>query len=271
MKQTDKEIINGLIKRFSEATKESRKYTYPRSINISGIDTVIVDPHNEVLPFWYLKDKPPATLIHIDRHADTLDCAESLESISDRLGKTNVDSVGYAKYYHNVASFISAAIFYQLVSSVYWINPIKYQILEFGRKRKEDDLKSLVTMADGKIVWDVDCYPRVPHVTTVSFDEMKEDINGKSPIILDIDLDAFECVDDKDYKIKNYKSLGLYSLLRRSIGVSKRFEILAKLSNLPKPERITIARSQTPQTYVPSSKVNYLEQKVIEELNKVYT
>ena len=218
MKQSDEEIVGGLIKRFAEATCESKRYSYPRLINLGGIKTIIVDPHNEVLPFWYLNGRPPATLVHIDKHSDTTDFSESLESLlknEEELGR--VCNVAYSKYYQTPGSFISAAIFYELISDFYWINLREDSVLRIGR-RYDRDLKKLVTEADGKIVWDVNYHPRLPPAVELSENEMISEIDPTKPLILDIDLDAFECVEDKDYMLRKYLSLGLYTLLNKPLG-----------------------------------------------------
>lgn len=263
---TDEKTIEGLIKRFGLEPPESRNYAYPRMEKIAGIPTVIVDPHNEVLPFWYMKGKAPGTLIHIDNHPDTTDFTMSLEYLEE---KGIVDMVVYSKYFQTVGSFISAAVFYGLVESVYWINPREDLIVKLGR-RHNPDITKLVTQADGRLVWDVNYHPRLPPGLEITFEKMAEEIPNNKPIILDIDLDAFECVEDKDYKLRKCLSLGTYNLLRKSKGVSKRFKVFNRLERLPKPSRITVARSQTPIRYTPKSKVNYLEKRVLSELKRIY-
>ncbi|MFA5258793.1 MAG: UPF0489 family protein [Candidatus Pacearchaeota archaeon] len=267
MQQTNSEIIEKLVKRFSYEPRESKRYSYPRQESISEIPTIIVDPHNEVLPFWYLKKSPPATLVHIDKHADTIDGALSLEYLEK---KGIVDIVTYAKHFQNPGAFISAAIFYKLIDSVYWINLREDKVIKLGRWHNPD-ITELVTEINGKLFWDLNYLPRDPPAIEITLEEMVRTISKDKPLILDIDLDAFECIEDKDYKLRKYKSLGLYTLLRKSRGISKRFEVFDKIKQLPKPSRITIARSETPLAYTPKSKVDYLETKVLEELKRIYS
>jgi len=266
MKHTDLEIIERLVKRFSCEPNEFKNYSYPRNETISEIPTIIVDPHNEVLPFWYLKESPPATLVHIDKHADTIDETLSLEYLEK---KGIVDIVTYSKHFQNPGAFISAAIFYKLIDSAYWINLREDKVVKLGRWHNPD-ITQLVTEVNGKLVWDVNYLPREPPGIEITFEEMIRNFPKDKPLILDIDLDAFECIEDKDYKLRKYKSRGLYTLLKKSRGISKRFEIFESLIQLPRPERITIARSQTPVTYTPKSKVDYLESRVLQELKRIY-
>jgi hypothetical protein len=266
--KTTKETIEALIKRFSLEPERYKRYSYPRLTHIAEIPTIIVDPHNEVLPFWYSKGSPPATVIHIDRHPDTRDKPASLESLQEQ---PYMDAVLYAKYFQSEGTFMLPAIFYDLVSHVYWINPKENDVVQFGKgRRQNNNLKSLVEEADGKLFWDVHYYPRHPPAETLSFEQMASDIDPDKPLILDIDLDAFECIEDSDFHLKYLLSLGTYSFLRKSFGISKRFEVLSQLKQLPRPERITIARSQTPIRYTPKSKVEYIEARVLDELRKLY-
>jgi len=270
MRETDQEIVEWFIKRFGEASHEPKEYTYPRHLTIGGIDTIIVDPHNEAFPFWYLKNKPSATLIHIDKHSDTLDGSRSLEYLEkqkETFGK--VCPVAYSKYYNTHGSFISTAIFYELISDVFWICPQKNKILRLGDPG-DSTLKKWVTESDGRIIWNVDYKPRQPPGYTVSENQMILEMDPTLPLILDIDLDAFESRGDTNHLLKTVFSFGTYSLLSKPLGVSKRFKVFDTLTKMPRPQRITIARSQTPICYAPRSKVDYLESRVLEELEKLY-
>ena len=81
-------------------------------------------------------------------------------------------------------------------------------------------------------------------------------------MILDIDLDAFCCERELVEVNKGYNGI---------TGYSRRIDFtLDKLSKLPRPEIITISRSQGAQVYCPSEFVDDVQDKVLMRLRELY-
>jgi len=235
-------------------------YTPPRSFKIAGIDSLVVDPHNEVLPHWYKTPNPPAVLVHIDKHPDmdTINTT-TFETVKKEWSWESIDSISkYAKHCISVSDFISVAIHYGLVGVVYYFDPREDNIKAYGRvmngelvnrpKTKEND--------SGMIKWNPETTSPIPQ--SISIIQSIEDLSKcKYPIILDIDLDAYLCTKD---------------LNGQDPSVAKiRFQNVEDvISKLPKPTIITLARSQSPTLWCPMDKVDHFERKTIDYLESLY-
>jgi len=222
-------------------------YSLPRDIKIGGIEASVVDPHNEALFAWFRLETLPAVLVHIDKHSDMGDEAKSWNPSSSWTH--------YVFNSTNIANFISPAILYMLVGAVYHFDPRKEFVRSFGRVDNRDLIKTpQVKEEDGKIFW---AKPYMADSERLSFTDFCCDLgNSKYPMILDIDLDAFSCTDDRS---------------ENDSGIQERICLsLELITNIPKPSLITIARSQTPQAYCPPERVDLLEGIVINNLNAYY-
>jgi hypothetical protein len=90
------------------------------------------------------------------------------------------------------------------------------------------------------------------------------------PTILDIDLDAFFCASDYDtYEYSNKGSKNYFENARRAYRKVMQ-NTLDFIDELPKPYVITIARSQTPNQFVPSNLVNEIEKQLLLQLKDLY-
>lgn len=231
-------------------------YTPPRKIEIAGIDALVVDPHNEVLPFWYSLNKTPAVVIHIDDHSDMSAGSRTFDNAKSEYPFADIVTVeDYARECLGIESFVSVAMHDGRIGAVYHIAPRHDKIRAYGRIQEDRFVDApKTTVESGKVKWhDGKSLP--------SYDELKEDelvreINGTShPIILDIDLDAFH-LNQVDSANQPY---------------STRMEKVIKLlEQLPKPNIITIARSQTPITYVNPTLVHRLEKDCVNMLQELY-
>lgn len=234
------------------------KYTHPKEIRIQSIPTVIVDPHNEVLPFWMgAADRQALLLMHIDYHDDMFSASEFVQPKFKWLRDVQIKR--YAKKTH-CGSFILPAINLGAVKEVYWYMPQKDQL-----KTPKDNS---TTVIDGQIVWKNGKigyhYDKVgysyPNLNDVQLAQAPVNIrNSDLPIILDIDLDAFLCTDEA--------SIGSQDDVL--IRLERAREFISSVGK--KPAIITIARSQTPVAYVPFDKVNEIQALTISMLNEVFT
>jgi len=232
-------------------------YTPQRRIAIAGIDALVVDPHNEVLPFWYSLDKTPAVVIHIDDHSDVSAGSRTFDNAKKEYPYANIVTLeDYARECLGIESFISVAMQDRRVGAVYHIAPRHDKIRSYGRVQKNEFVCAPNTTIDnsGKIRWQDG--KLLPPYDEIQEDELVQDINGTSyPLILDIDLDAFHLnqVDSENqpYSTRMEKVRGL-------------------LKQLPKPNVITIARSQTPTTYVNPTLVHRIETDCVNMLQELY-
>ena len=233
-------------------------YEPPVKTLIGKIPVVIVDPHHEVFPFWYRKDHEPIALVHIDNHSDTCANIPTLEELAEHGIKPTIDQ--YTKDYLNIATFIAPALYYKLINAVYWLDPINLELCK---------LDSNIYEENGKIRFNLtNPFPKAYRITPR---DLANEINNK--FILDLDLDAFECVEEPAYwrsRRFSFGSIKIQRFLRKRI-INKRFSQTKKLLHLlPTPEIITIATSQTPITTTPPENVGYLELKTLDMLEELY-
>jgi len=227
---------------------------------IKGIEVVIVESHNEVLPYWFnAGNLEPAVVIHIDDHEDMRGGHLTLEALS--LSDVPRDLRIYACEHSHMAAFIVSARHYNKVGPIYYINLRREEIMPFGRTRKGLFKDLAQTVEDrGWITWDGSSSPNDSYeeihrnLLTINFEELFEDLGGYcGPLILDIDLDVFLnnfFLNNSDY---------IQGLERRF----KRFESL--LTELPRPKIITIARSLM---FTPRDKVDFLQDRVLRILEE---
>ena len=226
------------------------QYKEPRNIEICGVETIIVDPHNEVFNPWFClskETKEPATLIHIDRHSDMGDRVSLIE-------KTSGFKISMEEYTNNILkidTFICPAFHYDIIDMAYWIQPEhKIEISSYGNPH----FFKKPTKVDRELIkWSSKEY--FYNGAIAKEDDMIRDINNTyNSLILDIDLDAFECINDNDI----YK------------GEKRLVNTLCTLNQIRKPDLITIARSQYPEEYTPLDRVDYLENITLKGLRNIY-
>jgi hypothetical protein len=239
--------------------KPAGRYTRPRMESIAGIETLIVDPHNEVLPHWY-KAGESAVLIHVDKHADMRSNALTLEAAKRQWAWDNINSrEKYARECLTIANFTSVAVNDGIVSLVYHIDPRHNAVHAYGRVQGKKLRFNPTTYIDkeGRIRWD--CEDSSPIPEEISNEELTEDIVGSQyPLILNLDLDAFLCFDDQVDQ-------------PASVCANRMRIVMEILRGLPRPNVITIARSQTPSLWCPSERVDNIEKETKEYLQTLYS
>lgn len=236
--------------------------------------TVVVDSHNEVLPYWfeeYLRQRLPLVVVRIDQHHDmNQECpplpAREGRQIWDHLAKIMPYISEYAKRKLNEGNFTCPAFHYGIVGALYHFNPRETRIAAYGRVSGEDviDAPKTAMMPSfiagrrvNKIIWDKDLTKLrlqggkvIPVPQNLTFDSFKEDIEGsRIPVLICFDLDGIYGVGEK----------GLPEEI-----VGKRLErVKDVLDCITSPVLACIARSQTPRTYVPPELVDHLQQIVL--------
>jgi len=112
--------------------------------------TVVVDSHNEVLPYWveeYLRLRLPLVIVRIDRHHDmnheclTLPAREG-RSLFKYLAKIKPQISEYAKIKLNEGNFTCPAFHYGIVGALYHFDPRDTRIDAYGRVFKGEIIDS---------------------------------------------------------------------------------------------------------------------------------
>jgi hypothetical protein len=236
--------------------------------------TVVVDSHNEVLPYWfeeYLKLKLPLVVIRIDQHHDmNHECpvlpAREGRHIFDYLAKIMPYISEYAKRKLNEGNFTCPAFHYGIVAALYHFNPRGKKFDAYGRVSGDEVIDAprttmIPSFITGKrinrIVWDEDLTKLrlqggkiVPVPQNISINSFRKDIEECNlPVVIGFDLDGIYGVGDKGQ---------VDEIVRERLeGVGDVLDCVSA------PVFACIARSQTPRTYVPPELVDHLQQIVL--------
>jgi hypothetical protein len=156
---------------------------------VRGIPYAITDDHNEVFYYWADSGLRGATLIHIDGHADMDSVFIPPECIDD-----------FRPYFWEVLTvtgFICSAIYYGIVSDVYWLNPHSQErrLQDMGSSRKEEGSDRILLEPrkekGHKLLWNHPVYWESEdgkgHIITPEQLVLQEE----NPLIIDVDYDAF--------------------------------------------------------------------------------
>jgi len=259
---------------------------------IGGIPTVVVDPHHHVLPTWveYFEGQK-VNLVHVDTHRDMGDIKEGCpKPIYDAWHGREIE-IGYnAKsvllpgdvdalddYVVNVlweGNYIIPAVHSGLINSLYYFIPNEKVVGEFLKPFKWyvgwSQLTTQPLVVSGEIIGLGWRYKGERHTRSeeklgcrpIPLDEAYSELQEvPAPIILNIDLDVFGCIEPytkhSDLSERAYKE-----------RFDKTFQFFEGLPQ--RPSLITIAKSQTPNTYVDPRKVNRFLRDTIDGLAKLY-
>lgn len=254
---------------------------YPCEFCIGRIKVIIVDPHSDILPYWfeeYLKRKRQIVAVRVDEHHDMHHQCLSLPA---REGKGNWDYlsglmsylVDYARRRVNEGNFTCPAFHYGVLGALYHLNPRMDGINAYGRIRGLKLIDAPKTKEEHMIIggkrsrwifWDGaftklknECGKEYPVPKEITIEEFKRDLyQSHYPVSVGFDLD------------------GLYSV-RDSVPFEKavarrRERVRSLLECIRSPIFICIARSQNPRTYVPAEKVGRLQEMAINLIEAIY-
>lgn len=217
---------------------------YPLEMNIEGIKTVIVDPHNEVFTYWHReRQQNPLSVLHVDKHDDMDAGRLSFERFKQRHLGTTIEE--YARYLC-IGIYIVHAVHYGIVNLVYFFDPRTPEYTKF--------YSSKTLERDGVINWD----PCHPDPQKFDIETAIKNLNQSKGHILDIDLDAFASIDD-------------YHLPVKKEDIDNRLEVTLKIiRQIKRPDLITIARSLNPRSYTVPNLVELLQEKCVTGLHQVF-
>lgn len=231
-----------------------------REFIIGNIPTVIVNDHQWALYYWQKYGMKDATLFHIDAHNDLHD---------DNIVKLNGITEGYIRHLKET-NFIVVGFYYGQVSKIFWMNPFfeKGQIMYIGEKDPEGiitlDTRIDVVCAGGEAI----CWANLPdNSMAIQYEAGNPpDISLEEQLILDIDLDAFSCMQEVHYVGKSR---------RNEWGWKKRIDkTIGTLAQMRRPDLITIARSQghgdKNERYVRENRVDKVQEYLLSNLNMLY-
>ena len=216
----------------------------------------VVNDHNEVFKHWLgLKD---ASLLHIDRHCDSFS-----EFIDADLDHTTEE---HSNEKLSIGNFICAAVYHKMVSKFCWYDPHEEELVEFYTGNNKLKAKAQEENEGRIIVWGAENEWSVPYNKPITLDKA---LNSDAPYILDIDLDAFACVNHGLVWESNY--LQVYGWKRR---LEETVELLEAVERVP--DVITIARSQGfweegfGTRWVPENLVDHVQKETILKLRELY-
>jgi hypothetical protein len=245
------------------------------------METIIVDSHSEVLPYWfkeYIKQKLPLVVIRIDRHHDMSHDSPTLPAREGRpvfeyLAKIMPYLLEYAKRELNEGNFTCPAFHYGIIGAMYHFNPREEKIDAYGRvcgtkfinppKTKKEPVQ-IGGKRGYRIVWDgaltklkIRGGKVIPAPQSITLDEFGEDLGWSCfPAVIGFDLDGL-------YGIGDEKPV--------EDTVARRIErVKCVLEHVSSPLFTCIARSQTPRAYVPPETVDCLQKRALDLIKMIY-
>jgi len=247
----------------SKHQEPSYRSLLERELDVAGIPAGVVDPHHHVLPFWahHLEGKQPAHLLHIDAHDDMFRDGMPYSRIRRRELM-----VTYTRHHLAINTFIWAADYFGLLDTIYHFDPRKKRVACFKDDEQGIHVRAKVRKDDNG--WLCGTHPEnglVPRPLPKPFSRetvRKRLNNSENPLMVDIDLDALECIG----RGEPYESH-----LPRRTYYSRLASMLEFLSTIKNPTLITLARSMHPEIYVPMDRVSDIEEDVISGLKRVYS
>lgn len=252
---------------------------------IGGIRTIIVDPHNDIMPYWFrefLSSKRRLIAVRIDEHHDMFHCCPALPA---REGRERFQFVArlmpylqnYSRRLVNEGNFTCPAFHCGILGALYHFRPSENRIYAYGRVSGQEIIKAPRTREQnlpafsGKdrkrwILWDDETdsqnresvSPKAsPKPLQISQNDLKRDLEDCSlPIAVGFDLDGLYCNGDWAPPDK---------VVGRRLASARRV-----LESVDRPVFICLARSQTPRSYIPADLVDKLQDAALGLIKEIY-
>jgi len=249
-------------------------------LDINGIRTIIVDPHNEILPYWFmefLRRKCSLIALRIDAHHDMFHCCPVLPAREGRERHHHLQRLlpyleSYSRSMVNEGNFTCPAFHYGVMGALYHYHPGRERLEAYGRasgSETEGPPKTIEKCGTGKgrwIFWDGEetdlagdeASPKTaPLPRRISLHDFQRDMQDcLHPVALGIDLDGLYGNDDRG---------PVESLVRRRMA-----GVRAVLQGVRRPAFICLARSQTPRSYIPERAVDLVQRAVLGLIREIY-
>jgi hypothetical protein len=252
----------------------------PVEMLIGGIKTVIVDPHNEIMPYWFgefLRQNRSLIAVRIDAHHDMFHCCPTLPA---REGRKMLDflerQMPYIHHFSrsmvNEGNFTCPGFHYGVLGALYHFHPGRVRLEAYGRISGEETEdpprtaeKSIAT--GGRwIFWngeetqlrgDEDGPKAAPLPRRLSLSDFQRDMQDcQLPIAVGIDLDGLYGNDDRG--------------LAEDIIPQRLLAVKRLLLSVSRPAFICIARSQTPRSYIPARAVDTVQEAALGMIRALY-
>jgi hypothetical protein len=228
----------------------------PVELFISGIKIVIVDPHNDIVPYWFqefLRHKCSLIVVFI---------ARLMPYLQD-----------YCREKVNEGNFTCPAFHTGVVGALYHFHPQENQIDAYGRVSGSETIDAPKTAEKsaqpnerkGKwIVWDEDTTrlkgssaKSSPVPRKINRHDFQRDLQDcLLPTAVGFDLDGLYGNEDRGSPDEVMK--------KRLAGVRRVLESVAR------PAFICLARSQTPRSYVPAKIVDKVQESALGLIREIY-
>ena len=110
-------------------------------LDINGIRTIIVDPHNEIMPYWFmefLRHKCSLIALRIDAHHDMFHCCPALPAREGREMTHHLQRLlpylkSYSRYMVNEGNFTCPAFHCGVLGALYHYHPARERLEAYGR------------------------------------------------------------------------------------------------------------------------------------------
>jgi len=279
----------------------------PVELSVRGIRTVIIDPHNEILPFWFreaLNRRCRLIAVRIDAHHDMFQCCPALPSregwgrfeFMERLLPALQE---YSRHSLNEGNFTCPAFHYDVLGALYHFHPGKNRIDAYGTVSGSETLDAPRTAVvrdsqnSGRLCRGGGCGSRAKWIVWEKVAAGPPQVWGGSN-----ECNGFKGPDgcnaktapqprrimQSDFKREmedcelpvaiGFDLDGLYGNEDRrppdEIIRKRREGIVQVLRSVSRPAFICIARSQNPRSYVPADMVDRVQQSALGIIKEAY-
>ena len=252
----------------------------PVELDINGIRTIIVDPHNDIIPYWFmesLRRKYSLIALRIDAHHDMFHCCPALPAREGREMHHHLQRLlpylpHYSRAMVNEGNFTCPAFHYGVLGALYHYHPDRERLEAYGRasgSETDGPPKTREKSGYGRgrwIFWDEaetdlsgdEASPKTaPLPRRMSLHDFQRDMQDSlKPVALGIDLDGFYGNNDRGPVERLVQ--------RRMAGVR------VVLQGVGHPAFICLARSQTPRSYIPEKAVDQVQRAVLGLIREIY-